>query len=61
MSKNRVKFPINEENGIHKDGQYDLFMNQDQVDAYDKKKEELDAIETERKKNALLKKEYKLQ
>lgn len=31
-------------------------MNQDQVDAYDKKKEELDAIETERKKNALLKK-----
>lgn len=56
MSKNRVKFPINEENGIHKDGQYDLFTNQDQVDAYDKKKEELDAIETERKKNALLKK-----
>ena len=56
MSKNKVKFPINEENGIHKNGQYDLFMNQDQVDAYDKKKEELDAIETERKKNALLKK-----
>ena len=31
-------------------------MSQDQVDAYDKNKEELDAIETERKKNALLKK-----
>lgn len=32
---------INEGNGIHKDGQYDLFMNQEEVDNYDKQKEKL--------------------
>ena len=52
MSKNRVKFPINEENGIHKDGQYDLFMNQDQVDSYDKKKEELKQARLKTKRTA---------
>lgn len=56
MSKNRVKFPINEENGIHKDGQYDLFMNQDQVDAYDKKKEELKQARLKTKRTASYKK-----
>lgn len=39
ISDDEVKFPINEENGIHKDGQYDLFMNQAQVYAYDKKRD----------------------
>ena len=33
---------LNESNGIHKDGQYDLFMNQEEVDEYDRKKEEME-------------------
>jgi hypothetical protein len=31
-----------EENGVHKNGQYDLFMNQDEVDDYDERKSALD-------------------
>lgn len=31
---------LTEANGIHKDGQYDLFMNQEEVDKYDKELEE---------------------
>lgn len=31
---------LNESNGIHRDGQYDLFMNQDEVDEYDNYLEE---------------------
>jgi len=34
------KIYINESNGIHKDGQYDLFMNQEEVDDYDIRKEQ---------------------
>lgn len=40
---------INESNGIHKDGQYDLFMNQEEVDQYDKEKEEYDKLKIYRK------------
>lgn len=32
---------LNESNGIHKDGQYDLFMNQEEVDEYDLQMERL--------------------
>lgn len=32
---------LNESSGIHKDGQYDLFMNQDEVDEYDLQMERL--------------------
>lgn len=32
---------LNESNGIHKDGQYDLFMNQGEVDEYDAQTEQL--------------------
>lgn len=32
---------LNESNGIHKDGQYDLFMNQGEVDEYDTQTEQL--------------------
>lgn len=56
ISNDEVKFPINEENGIHKDGQYDLFMNQAQVDAYDKKKEELKSARLKAKRDASYKK-----
>ncbi len=56
ISNDEVKFPINEENGIHKDGQYDLFMNQAQVDAYDKKKEELKSSRLKAKRDASYKK-----
>jgi hypothetical protein len=31
-----------EENGIHPNGQYDLFMNQDEVDDYEAKKDEME-------------------
>ena len=56
ISNDEVKFPINEENGIHKDGQYDLFMNQAQVDAYDKKREELKSARLKAKRDASYKK-----
>lgn len=56
ISNDEVKFPINEENGIHKDGQYDLFMNQAQVDAYDKKREELKSSRLKAKRDASYKK-----
>lgn len=56
ISDDEVKFPINEENGIHKDGQYDLFMNQAQVDAYDKKREELKSARLKAKRDASYKK-----
>lgn len=56
ISDDEVKFPINEENGIHKDGQYDLFMNQAQADAYDKKKEELKQARLKTKRTASYKK-----
>ncbi len=56
ISDDEVKFPINEENGIHKDGQYDLFMNQAQVDAYDKKREELKQARLKTKRTASYKK-----
>lgn len=32
---------LNENNGVHKDGQYDLFMNQEEVDEYDSQMEKL--------------------
>lgn len=32
---------LNESNGIHKDGQYDLFMNQEECDEYDEKIERI--------------------
>lgn len=38
----RIGLEINESNGIHRDGQYDLFMNQEEVDDYDRQKEEID-------------------
>lgn len=56
ISDDEVKFPINEEDGIHKDGQYDLFMNQAQVDAYDKKREELKSARLKAKRDASYKK-----
>ena len=56
ISDDEVKFPINEENGIHKDGQYDLFMNQAQVDAYDNKREELKSAKLKAKRDASYKK-----
>lgn len=56
ISDDEVKFPINEGNGIHKDGQYDLFMNQAQVDAYDKKREELKSARLKAKRDASYKK-----
>lgn len=56
ISNDEVKFPINEENGIHKDGQYDLFMNQAQVDVYDKKREELKSARLKAKRDASYKK-----
>lgn len=56
ISDDEVKFPINEENGIHKDGQYDLFMNQAQVDAYDKKREEHKSARLKAKRDASYKK-----
>ena len=33
---------LNESNGIHRDGQYDLFMNQDEVDEYDREREKFE-------------------
>lgn len=54
--KKEVKIPLDESNGVHKDGQYDLFYDQDQVDAYDAKKSELEASKAMEKKNASLRK-----
>lgn len=41
---------MNEGNGVHKDGQIDLFMNQREVDDYDYKKANLDRLQTTKEK-----------
>lgn len=40
---------LNEETGVHSNGQYDLFMNQDEVNDYDREKQILDQIKEIRK------------
>ena len=45
---------LNESNGIHRDGQYDLFMDQDEVDEYDRKREKFEI----RKKFEIIRKKF---
>ena len=40
---NQKGIVLNEDYGLHKNGQYDLFMNQWETDAYDKKQAQIDA------------------
>lgn len=54
--KRKAKVPIDESNGVHRDGQYDLFYNQDQVNAYDARKAEIETQRAQEKKNMSLRK-----
>lgn len=50
-----MKIPLIESNGIHRDGQYDLFFSQAETDDYDRRKEKLLAKQKADKRNALYK------